>query len=202
MGALVLLLGTAFIALLVEPIAAAAPEVPRVASGMRQELPGHDLVPPWDDQLRASEAARTPGPSASTAILEGARVRVTRLGIDLPLLPGDNARDTVLQATPNGAAFVLPASAWPGTGGNSYIYAHARVGMFLSLWRVRLGDEVEIRMARGEVRRYVVTQIHPRVVPTDFSHTLPTPDERLTLQTSTGPRSTDPRFVVVAARSD
>ena len=227
MGALVLLLGFAFVTLLVEPTQASAPQnVERIAANAMLALPDdrparpagdRGLVPARSDT--AAEAAPAPPEAAApmaaairpakTVVavtappaLDGMRVRVTRLGIDLPLLPGDTDRDAVLQATPSGAAFVLPGSAWPGSGGNSYVYAHARVGMFLSLWRARLGDVVEIRMASGEVRRYVVTEIHPRVVPTDFSYTLPTQDERITLQTSTGPRATDPRFVVVAARSD
>jgi len=125
---------------------------------------------------------------------------VARLGIDLPLLRGDTVRDTDLRSTPSGAAFLLPSSAPPGGGGNSYVYAHARAGMFLSLWDVRLGDVVEVTAPSSEARRYVVTEIHPRVVPTDVRYTLPTSDERITLQTSTGPRDADPRFVVVAVR--
>ena len=215
-GALVLLLGSGFVTLLVEPTQASAPQsVERIAANAMLALP--DDRPARSDT--AAEAALAPAeaaapmpaalPPAKTAVavtappaLDGMRVRVRRLGIDLPLLPGDTARDSVRETTPNGAAFVLPASAWPGTGGNSYVYAHARVGMFLSLWRARLGDVVEITIALGEIRRYLVTEIHPRVAPTDFSYTLPTQDERITLQTSTGPRATDPRFVVVAARSD
>lgn len=59
---------------------------------------------------------------------------------------------------------------------------------------------VEVAAPSSEVRRYIVTEIHPRVVPTDVRYTLPTGDERITLQTSTGPSSSDPRFVVVAVR--
>jgi len=195
MGALVLLLGFAFVTLLVEPTQASVSVAERIAPSA-----GSDLLDPGSAAAGSppEAAAESPAPVP----LEDMRVRVERLGIDLPLLPGDTDRDAVLQATPTGAAFLLPASAIPGSGGNSYIYAHARAGMFLSLWGVSLGDVVEVTMAFGEVRRYLVTEIHPRVAPTDFSYTLPTRDERITLQTSTGPRATDPRFVVVAARSD
>lgn len=227
LGALVLLIGIAFVTLLVEPTQASAPQrVERIAANAMLALPDDRPARTADDRgfvpARSDAAAEaTPAPAEAAApmvatlpptktvvavtaprAVDGMRVRVARLGVDLPLLPGDTARDSVREATPNGAAFVLPGSAWPGSGGNSYIYAHARAGMFLSLWHARLGDVVEIRMASGEVRHYVVTEIHPRVVPTDFSHTLPTQDERITLQTSTGPRATDPRFVVVAARSN
>jgi sortase (surface protein transpeptidase) len=81
--------------------------------------------------------------------------------------------------------------------GNTYIYAHARVGMFLSLWNARVGDLVIVRTPAG-IREYGIEEIHPRVPPTEISWALQTPDTRLTLQTSTGPYGTDPRFVVVA----
>lgn len=156
-----------------------------------------------DDPPVASDATPVTDPTRPAQLdLGGMRVRIGRLGIDLPVLAGDTHRDTVLLATPNGAAFLLPSSSRPGSGGNSYIYAHARVGMFLALWEVRLGDLVEIDVAPGEVLSFVVSEIHPRVAPTDARHTLPTDDERITLQTSTGPRGSDPRFVVVARRAD
>jgi len=75
-------------------------------------------------------------------------------------------------------------------------------GMFLSLWEVRLGDVVEVTAMPSQVLRYFVTAIHAQVVPTDIQHTLPTHDERITLQISTGPRDADPRFIVVAVRGN
>lgn len=197
LGALVLLLGAAFLALLVEPTNASAPAVERRDMAALVELPN---APPILPAPSIAEAIRPAPTTAVPAPAAGVRVTIDRLGIDLPLLAGDTERDTVRGATPTGAAFLLPASLPPGAGGNSYIYAHARSGMFLSLWQVRLGDVVAIGSTDADRRRYVVTEIHPRVAPTDLRLTLPTPDERVTLQTSTGPRDADPRFVVVAVR--
>lgn len=181
--------------LAIEPTRAALPP-----DDGRSARPASALV---DGQPVASEATPVTAVTRPAHLdLGGVRVRVARLGIDLPVLAGDTHRDTVLLATPNGAAFLLPSSSPPGSGGNSYIYAHARTGMFLSLWNVRLGDLVEVEIAPDAVRRYVVSEIHPRVAPTDTRHTMPTDDERITLQTSTGPRGSDPRFVVVATRDD
>jgi sortase (surface protein transpeptidase) len=70
--------------------------------------------------------------------------------------------------------------------------------MFLSLWNVRVGDEVLITTPSGGSLRYVVTEVHARVPPSDVGWAAATPPHRLTLQTSTGPHSGDPRFVVVA----
>lgn len=102
--------------------------------------------------------------------------------------------------TPEGAAFHFPGSATPGERGNAYIYGHARVGMFLPLWRARVGDEVTVRSPRIEELRYVIVEVHPRVPPDDVRWLAPTSDERLTLQTSTGPHPGDPRFIAVAVR--
>lgn len=136
--------------------------------------------------------------AAAVGLAEGTRIRVPRLRIDLRIEPGDSARDVGAQSTPTDAAYLLPGSAVPGTLGNAYLYAHARPGLFLALWDVRLGDVVEITEPSGMVLRYLVTEIHPRVEPKDLGYIAPTQDERLTLQTSTGSWVLSPRFVVVA----
>jgi sortase (surface protein transpeptidase) len=141
--------------------------------------------------------------SAKPVAIAGSRIAVPRLGIDLPLEVGEIARDVpradYAGGTPENAAFVFPSSRLPGEGGNTYVYAHARVGMFLSLWGARLGDEVVIyRPDDGERRSYRVALIAPRVNPTDARWLDPSGEERVTLQTSTGPDPGDPRFIVVA----
>ena len=151
----------------------------------------------------------TPAPTLSAAspsavptigpIPEGYRIEMPRLGIDLPIAEGDVERDVVVQKTPENFAFHFPGTAIPGTFGNSYIYAHARQGMFLSLWNARIGDQVSITTPAGIEIKFVVTEVHPRVPPADTSWLQPSGDERLTLQTSTGPNREDPRFVVIAA---
>jgi sortase (surface protein transpeptidase) len=142
-------------------------------------------------------------PAAKPITIAGSRIAVPRLGIDLPLELGEIARDVPREgyagATPENVAFVFPSSRLPGEGGNTYIYAHARVGMFLSLWGAKLGDEVIIyRPDDGGRRSYRVALIAPRVNPADARWLDPNGEERLTLQTSTGPNPGDPRFIVVA----
>src|SRR3989442_5780355 len=155
--------------------------------------------PPPDPAVTAAAAS-----PSSTPTVDGMRIRIPRLGIDLPVQEGDVARDVPnggsQGATPEGAAFHFPGTAVPGTGGNSFIYAHARVGLFLTLWQAMVGDEVQIVTKGGTSLIYKVSEIHSSVPSTDVSWVQPTPDERLTLQTSTGPTPAYPRFIVVANR--
>lgn len=151
--------------------------------------PAPPTVPP-------SGAAVTPDPRAP--IPDGYRIQIPRLAIDLPIAEGDVVRDIDLQKTPENYAFHLTGTSVPGRGSNSYLYAHARTGMFLTLWKARAGDEVFISTPDGKALKFVVSEVHPAVAPADVSWVQPTLGERLTLQTSTGPKSTDPRFVVVA----
>jgi LPXTG-site transpeptidase (sortase) family protein len=155
--------------------------------------------------LPETRGISTPAETPHVLKVDGLRVVVPRLAIDLPLEIGDLARDVPRPGfsgdTPEQVALVYPGSRTPGDGGNTYIYAHARTGMFLSLWSAKAGDVVVIARADGSVvASYQVALIVPRVDPAD-THWLETRgDERLTLQTSTGPRPEDPRFIVVAYR--
>jgi LPXTG-site transpeptidase (sortase) family protein len=155
------------------------------------------LATPIASPTEAPGATATPV-QTNAPIPDGYRIQIPRLAIDLPIAEGDIERDVVVQQTPENFAFHLPGTGIPGAGSNSYLYAHARRGMFLALWNARVGDEVFVSTPAGLALKYVVREIHPRVAPEDTSWIDPTPTERLTLQTSTGPNRTDPRFVVIA----
>src|SRR5207245_28418 len=115
--------------------------------------PAEGRLPPANTTVAAPAA---PGLTASSPRLpvaeaplalgspvpEGFRIRIPRLGIDLPIQEGDLKRDTDDQRTPEGYAFHLPGTALPGEHGNAFLYAHARRQMFLTLWGARPGDEV------------------------------------------------------------
>lgn len=177
--------------------------VPPIDAQIALVTPAPTVTPAAAPSLTASAApSPTPAPTPSGRDISGARVAIDRLGIDLPLEWGDVERDVPHEdyagGTPERVALVFPGSALPGAGGNTYIYSHARVGMFLSLWNIRLGDIVELRWPDATLR-YEVREIHPRVDPTDTSWLERAGPERLTLQTSTGPVPQDPRFIVIAA---
>lgn len=166
---------------------------------------GQDVVP-IDRRPSSVGPVETDAPSheqTPKASVDGLRIAIPRLGIDLPLDVGDIGRDVPRPdysgATPEGVAWLFPGSNVPGRSGNSYVYAHARSGMFLALWSVRLDDVVLVlRSDRSVLRTYRIALVVPRVDPLD-THWLDSGGrERLTLQTSTGPRPMDPRFIAVA----
>ena len=186
-----------------------------IALGLALAAGGFELSRPPTAPVRADEiaglvASPTPAPTLTpvsaptvahepspTLLGQGWRIRIARIGIDLPLKDGDRARDIELQRTPDGAAYRLAGSALPGTRGNTYVYGHARWAQFLNLWYAHLDDLIVIS-GPGTTLYYRVTEIHPRVATDDIRYLLPSDGEHLTLQTSSGPNANDPRFVVVA----
>src|SRR5512132_85336 len=176
-GVLALLIGLILIVGSLRPASPASVLPPAVAA----------VTPSPAPSPTGSAIASVPAAMRTPAIPDGYRIKIARLAIDLPIVEGDLERDAVRQETPENVALHLPGTAIPGDGSNTYIYAHARSGMFLSLWSAREGDEVVIVTPSGPALRYVVSEVHPRVDPTDISWVARTAGERLTLQTSTGP---------------
>ena len=125
------------------------------------------------------------------------RIRISRVKVDLLLVKGDGKTPPVKYE-----AFTYPNAdhliAQKGTPGNTYVYAHARNGMFWELHDLNPGDTIEIDYGGGNVSKYRVSEIHKNVNWKDFSWLQPTSDDRLTLQTCNGWRDEDPRFIVVA----
>jgi LPXTG-site transpeptidase (sortase) family protein len=120
------------------------------------------------------------------------RIVIPRLKIDLPIVEGDG------MAAPNGKAAHFPGTAWPGASSNTYLYAHAQEGMFLSLWEARQSDQVLLTLVNGTQRCFSVDRIIPNAAWNATDLLLPTDKEQLTLQTSTSYTPTAPRFVVIA----
>ena len=192
-GSALILIG----ALLVAGQGSGAPTAPSVAPtplALASTMPPDPTV---STPVPTPSAARDP----EAPIPPGYRIQIPRLSIDLPVAEGNLVRDTVRQLTPEGFAFHFPGTSIPGLGSNTYLYAHARTGMFLTLWNVQPGDQVLISTPDLQLLTYVITEVHPRVAPGDLSWIQATPGERLTLQTSTGPDPGDPRFVAVAVRA-
>ena len=128
------------------------------------------------------------------------RVAVPGIGIDIPVIraPSGYPRCRV--------AMYLPSVAQPREPGITFIYAHARRGMFLPLltrWRINsgrslIGKTVKVWTSDSYVSYYRITRVRKTSRPMTgvFSMTR----ERLWLQTSTGPNSTYAKLIVEASR--
>jgi sortase (surface protein transpeptidase) len=128
------------------------------------------------------------------------RIKIDKVGIDLRIVKGDGGINPPVKYeafTYPGADHILVPS--PG-GGNSYLYAHARVGMFWNLHNLHIGDLITIDFGNNKTIHYRVSELHTKVDWRDLEWTRPTATDRLTLQTCNGWRDEDPRFIVVALR--
>ena len=159
---------------------ASASGLPSTPPSLTPSLPAVAAAPP----------IVTPDPSPTAIVAR--RIRIERLGIDLPIVEGDG-----IDAPMHKAAH-YPGTGWPNGGTNIYIYAHAQKGMFLALWDVKVDDEVVLDLVDGTSRRYIVTDVKPKVGWDAIAFLDPTPSEQLTLQTSTSYTPTAPRFLVIA----
>ncbi len=128
-----------------------------------------------------------PTPSPRTAV--ATRVVVPALGIDLPVV-----RAPTNESFPYcDVAEYLPALSQPGLGGQTFLYAHARDGMFLPILtasqvndgKAMVGMVVQAYTSDDMVFLYQITDVyrHQDSLDTVFNAT----GENLFLQTSEGP---------------
>jgi hypothetical protein len=174
-----------------------AVEEPPVAQALASYEPlptaGGDVVLPG---ASAVAAASFPPDRVAT------RIVIRRLGIDLPImLQTDNYGIYPLCDV----AMYQPLLGQPGQGRATYIYAHAREGMFLTLLRrserpdngaSMIGMTVEIYTSDNYLFLYTITEVrrHTR----NLNDALAATTERLWMQTSEGPYGHVPKLQVVA----
>jgi len=128
------------------------------------------------------------------------RVAIPGIGIDLPIIRGPSGYP------PCRVAMYQASVAQPREPGITFIYAHARTGMFLPLltaWkrtagRSLIGRTVKVWTSDSYVSYYRITRVrktnNPMLGVTTLSR------ERLWLQTSTGPNRTYAKLIVEATR--
>jgi hypothetical protein len=159
-------------------------------------------LPPIDGSAPPSAS-----PSAA-ADRVATRVVIDELGIDLPIIVQPNAGYPYC----NVAMYLdAPGLGQPGGDRSTYLYAHARDGMFGPLYerailgrdggrRSLIGLPVDVYTSDDQRFVYSITTVLPRVKPD--SHFLDGPlavtSDTLWLQTSTGPNASYPKLQVVA----
>ena len=148
-------------------------------------------------------ASPTPQPTPDPTLKPGTRAVATRvvvpgLDIDLPIVKGPPGYP------PCNVALYLKELKQPGEKGATYLYAHARTGMFLPFLeaskinngRRMLGMLVQVYTSDNKLHLYEINQVrrHQR----SLDQALNARSDQLWLQTSEGPNSSYPKLMVVA----
>lgn len=144
----------------------------------------------------------SPSPAPSFPVAAPTRVTIASLGIDLPII-----KPAPTETFPfcNVAEYV-PNWGLPGGSGITYLYAHARVGMFGPLlFTVQdngsaslIGLSVLVYTADKTEYRYRIDAVFAHIPQSDWSHASATPAGDLILQTSETSSSSGPKMMVRA----
>jgi hypothetical protein len=133
------------------------------------------------------------------AFNKATRITISALGINLPIIRGSGYPKC-------NVALYLPALWQPREPGVTFIYAHARTGMFLPiLTRSKInngasmiGMTVKVYTSDSRVMTYRIDKVRRHV--TSAQNAVGVHTERLWLQTSEGPNYTYPKVIVEAHR--
>jgi len=147
----------------------------------------------------------SPSPSGSLAPAVASRVVVPALKIDLPVVsqsfgPGKGAYPLC------DVAQYLEVFGQPSEIGTTYLYGHARAGMFLPLLKASernngkgmIGDLVQVYTTDGKVYLYEIFKVKRHSRDFSLADDVPLGEQRLILQTSEGPKGTIPKLQVAA----
>ncbi|MFN8520386.1 MAG: sortase [Chloroflexota bacterium] len=186
-----------------------------LASSLDRGAPAAVQLPAVPPPVRTGLPLLVPTPSPEptrTGRVRATRVVVRYLGIDLPIISRDRkvANQGPDQYPPCDVALYHTAFEQPGEPGTTYLYGHAREGMFLPLLEASMRDDgeeligkvVRVYTSDDRLHLYRITKVKRHA--TDFSLvTDADPDaEQLILQTSEGPRGTVPKLQVLAIPYD
>ena len=158
---------------------------------------------PSNSPSSSASASPTPRITPDPTLKPGTRALATRvvvpgLDIDLPIIKGPPGYP------PCRVALYLKELKQPGEKGATYLYAHARTGMFLPFLdaskvnngRRMLGMLVQVYTSDNKLHLYEINQVrrHQR----SLDQALNARSDQLWLQTSEGPNSSYPKLMVVA----
>ncbi|MBM4407733.1 MAG: sortase, partial [Chloroflexi bacterium] len=129
------------------------------------------------------------------------RVVVPALGIDLPVIKPPGGPNTYPVCN---VAMYIQSLSQPGQKGATYLYAHARAGMFLPILeasrvsngRAMIGMLVQVYTSDNMQYLYEIYQVRRHQL--SLNDAISAKSETLWLQTSEGPRGTPGKTQVVA----
>ncbi|MGH2407979.1 MAG: sortase domain-containing protein [Candidatus Limnocylindrales bacterium] len=162
--------------------------------------PARATATPSGSPEATNEPSPTPGATPSVPV--ASRVVVPALGIDLPVVaqtygPGHGSFPLC------NVAQYLEQFAQPSEAGTTYLYGHARTGMFGPLYFTWLGDKgvsmigdlVQVYTSDDKVYLYeIFTVVTSHTF--DLARSVPAGESWVVLQTSTGPTAAPPRLIV------
>ena len=139
----------------------------------------------------------SPGPTPIPANRVATRVLVPALDIDLPIVKPPSGEPYC------NVAMYLDMFSQPGLPGATYLFAHARTGMFLPLLLHEsngsmLGMTVWVYTNDDQVFLYKITRVRTHYPANASLLDLPVKDGQLWLQTSEGPHDSSTKLQVVA----
>lgn len=159
------------------------------------------LAPTVAPSFTATPVTVTPSPAPTPpADRVATRVVIKDLGIDLPVVrPSDTSAYPLCDV-----AMFIQELGQPGFGRATYLYAHARTGMFLPILTASkvnngakmLGMVVQVYTSDDQLFIYEISQVRRHQLNLDAAIAATT--EQLWLQTSEGPKGTVPKTQVVA----
>lgn len=181
----------------------APPPLPIVDEILPSGPPPSAIVvsPPTPKPTPTTDPSASPRPSPTPLIERPTRIVIKAIGIDLPIITPDEDEKFPLC----NVAEIETRYGLIGEGGITYLYGHARKGMFGPLLRESqtnggrklIGLEVLVYTDAKMLHRYEIIEVHPR------QRTFKIPDAvtdvRLFLQTSETARASGTKLMVVAA---
>jgi hypothetical protein len=182
-----------------DPSTSPAPTIVTADPGSSLAFPS---LPPIDASSPASAPpSASPGPNARRV---ATRVVVEALGIDLPIIKPRGSSSTYPQCN---VAMYIQELSQPGNGGSTYLYAHARDGMFGPIYeraiqkqsggpKSMIGMIVQIYTSDDLLFEYEVTEVRLHQLTLDDAIHATT--EELWLQTSEGPKGTPGKTQLLA----
>jgi hypothetical protein len=175
----------------------AAPTIVSADPGTSFSLPS---LPPID-----ASPGRASGPPASVSPGRVAtRVVVEALGIDLPVVKPSGDSTTYPECN---VAMYIQELSQPGNGRSTYLYAHARDGMFGPIYerailghsggpKSMIGMVVQVYTSDDFLYEYTITEV--RLHQLNLDDAVAATTEKLWLQTSEGPAGTAGKTQVLA----
>ncbi len=159
--------------------------------------PGPSSAPPVDPTASASPGTPAPADGAVAT-----RVVIPALGIDLPIVQGPDGYPLC------NVAMYLKEMGQPGQGRATYLYAHARDGMFGPIYELAtqrhtpkkmLGMIVQIYTSDDKLYLYEITEYRLHATGSAaLQDPLTATTEQLWLQTSEGPKGTPGKTQLIA----